>query len=98
MPPYQRVQKTNSGLGLGITSIIIGVLTLGYAFTDWQGVSSGMYGYIYYSEIGLLLMMSAVGIVFGSISTKAENGAGKAGLGISLLALLFTFFLAQFGG
>jgi hypothetical protein len=97
LPPYQRKQG-NPGLGFGITSLIISILTLSYAFTDYQGISSGQYGYIYESEIGLLFILSAVGIVFGSISTKAQNAVGKSGLGISIAAMLFTFYLAQFGG
>lgn len=98
LPPYQKKPATNAGLGFGITSLIVGILTLSYAFIDYQGISSGSYGYIYFSEIGLLFILSAVGIVFGSISTRAENAIGKGGLGVSIAAMLFTFYLAQFGG
>jgi uncharacterized membrane protein len=98
LPPYQKKQASSSGLGLGVTSLVVGILTLSYAFIDYQGISSGTYGYIYYSEIGLLFVLSAAGIVFGSISTRAENAIGKAGLGVSIAAMLFTFFLGQFGG
>ncbi len=97
LPPCQRKQG-NPGLGFGVTSLIISILTISYAFTDYQAISSGQFTYIYQSEIGLLFILSAVGIVFGSISTKAENAVGKSGLGISVAAMLFTLYLALFGG
>ena len=97
LPPYQK-KAPNSGVGFGVTSLIIGILTLSYAFIDFQSINSGEYGYIYFSEIGLLFILSVVGIIFGSISARAENSIGKGGLAVSIFALLFTFYLAQFGG
>ena len=98
LPPYQRKKAANNGLGLGVSSLVVGVLTLSYAFIDYQGISSGAYGYIYFSEIGLLFFLSALGIVLGSVSARAENSVGKGGLGVSIAAMLFTVYLSQFGG
>ena len=97
LPPYQK-KASNQGLGLGITSLIIGVVTLVFAFIDLGGINSGDYGYILQSEIGLLFLMSVAGITFGGISARAENPVGRAGLTLSIGALLFTFYLAQFAG
>lgn len=91
-------RKSNRGLGFGIASLIVGVLTLSYGFIDYDGIANGGYSYIFYSEIGLLLVMSIVGITFGGISTKSNNNVGKAGLIVSLSALVLTLFLSQFGG
>ena len=97
-PTPAQPKRSNPGLGFGISSLIIGILTLSYGFIDYDGISSGGYSYIYYSEIGLLLIMSIVGVVFGGLATRVNNAVGKAGLGVSVAALLFTLFLAQYGG
>lgn len=97
LPPYQK-KASNQGLGLGITSLIIGVVTLVFAFIDLAGIDSGDYAYIFLSEIGLLFLMSVAGITFGGISARAENAVGRAGLTLSIGALLFTFYLTRFAG
>jgi hypothetical protein len=95
LPPYQK-KAANKGLGLGITSLIIGVVTLIFGFIDLNGINSGNYGYILQSEIGLLFVLSLTGITFGGISAREENSVGRSGLTLSIGALLFTFYLAQF--
>lgn len=97
LPPYQK-KASNQGLGLGITSLIIGVVTLVFAFIDLAGIDSGDYAYIFLSEIGLLFLMSVAGITFGGISARAENAVGRAGLILSIGALFFTFYLTRFAG
>lgn len=95
MPPMQ-IQKSKSGLGFGIAGLVLGILALAYGFSDYAAVTDGSYSYILYEEIGILAILSILGIVFGGVSTSRKSPIGMWGLVLSTLALLFTFFLSQY--
>ena len=91
-------KQDKQGLGFGVAGLIVGILALVIGFFDYSLLGNGTYGYILESEIGILTIISIIGIVFGSISTSKKSSIGTWGLVVSILALLFTFFLAQFSG
>jgi hypothetical protein len=83
-------------LGLGIAGLILGILSLGYGLSDFAAISDGTYSYILLEEIGILAIMSILGIAFGAVATGRKSILGLWGLVLSVLALLLTFFLSQF--
>ena len=99
-PAYQvptvPAPKGKSGLGLGIAGLILGILSLGYGLSDFAAISDGTYSYILLEEIGILAIMSILGIAFGAVATGRKSILGLWGLVLSVLALLLTFFLSQF--
>jgi hypothetical protein len=87
---------SNAGLGLGVTALIFAVLSLGIGTYDFASWTSGLYSYIELAEIGLLGVLSILGIIFGAISAGMKSSLGSWALSLSILALLLTFYLSQF--
>ena len=88
--------KQKSGLGLAIAGLILGILALGYGLSDFAAISDGTYSYILLEEIGILSIMSILGIVFGAVATVRKSILGLWGLVLSILAMLLTLFLTQY--
>jgi hypothetical protein len=87
---------SNAGLGLGITGLIFAVLSLGFGIYDFAAWTSGLYSYIELAEIGLLGVMSILGIIFGAISAGMKSLLGSWALSLSIFALLLTLYLSQY--
>ncbi len=92
MPP----PASNSGLGLGITGLIFAVLALGFGIYDYLSWTSGLYSYIELVEIGLLGVMSILGIIFGAISAGMKSSLGSWALSLSIFGFLLTLYLSQY--
>jgi hypothetical protein len=88
--------SSNAGLGLGITGLIFAVLSLGFGIYDFAAWTSGLYSYVELAEIGLLGVMSILGVIFGAISAGMKSSLGSWALSLSIVALLLTFYLSQF--
>jgi uncharacterized membrane protein len=92
MPP----PASNAGLGLGIAGLVFAVLTLAFGFYDFASWSSGLYDYIAVEEIGLLAIMSLLGIIFGAVSAAKKSAVGSCALSLSIFGFLLTMFLSQY--
>jgi hypothetical protein len=86
----------NRGNGLGVTGLVFALLASGFGIYDLASWSSGLYSYVDVTEIGLLFMMSLLGIVFGAIGTAQKSRVGSWALSLSIFSLLLTFYLAQY--
>ena len=97
-PPFVVQKPRGEKIGLSVSAIVISCLALVFGLYDLNAVTSGEYGYIFFSEIGMLLIMSvvAVGLAIPAIVQKARLASGA--LTLSLLALLVTFACARYGG
>lgn len=87
---------SNAGLGLGITGLIFAVLSLGFGIYDFVSWTSGLFSYIELAEIGLLGVMSILGIIFGAISAANKSTLGSWALSISVVGFLLTLYLSQY--
>jgi hypothetical protein len=87
---------SNAGLGPGIIGLIFAVLSLGIGLYDYVSWTSGLYSYIDFAEIGLLGVISILGIIFGAISSAKKSRLGSWALSLSIFGLLLTFYLSQF--
>lgn len=87
---------SNAGLGLGITGLIFAVLSLGFGIYDLAAWTSGLYSYVELAEIGLLGVLSILGIIFGAISSAKKSRLGSWALSLSIFGLLLTFYLSQY--
>lgn len=87
---------SNAGLGLGITGLIFAVLSLGFGVYDYVSWTSGLYSYIDLAEIGLLGVMSILGIIFGAISAGMKSSLGSWALSLSIFGFFLTLYLSQY--
>jgi hypothetical protein len=87
---------SNAGLGLGVIGFIFAVLSLGIGIYDYASWTSGLYSYIDVAEIGLLGVISILGIIFGAISSAKKSTLGTWALSLSIFGLLLTFYLSQY--
>lgn len=87
---------SNAGLGLGITGLIFAVLALGFGIYDLVSWASGLYSYVDLAEIGILGVMSILGIVFGAISAGMKSSLGSWALSLSIFGILLTLYLSQY--
>ena len=97
-PAYVAPVAKPSGQGLGIASLVIGVIGIVLGLVDYGGVTSGSYDYIYNSEIGLLFILSVLSVVFGSIANRRKAPIGRAALIVGLASLVITFMCARYAG
>jgi hypothetical protein len=87
---------SNAGMGVGIAGMIFAVLAFGFAVYDFVFWLSGFYDYIALEEIGLLGVMSILGIILGAISAAKKSTLGSWALSLSIFAFLLTLFLSQY--
>lgn len=97
-PPVAPQEVKKDKYGLSISAMVIASYSIFCGVTDLSGVTSGAYGYIYQSEIGLLVIMSviALGLSIPAVVQKTKLSAGA--LTLSLLSLLIAFSCAAYAG
>jgi predicted RNA-binding Zn-ribbon protein involved in translation (DUF1610 family) len=99
-PPYDYPPDVptlrRSGQGAGIAGLIVGLIGLFFGIYDYSLVQEA-YDYILPEEIGILFILSALGIVFSSVGASRKSSIATGGLVISLLSLFLTFYLASIG-
>jgi hypothetical protein len=97
-PPVAPQVVKKDKYGLSISAMVIAIYTIYCGATDLSGVNSGQYGYIYQSEVGLLLILAVIslGLSIPAVVQKTKLAAGA--LTLSLLALLIAFACGAYAG
>jgi hypothetical protein len=81
------VQK-NSAVGLSISSLIIGVLTIIIGLVDLASIRGNSYDYIEYSEIGILFILSFTSLGLGITAMAKKQLAALPALIVSIIAVV----------
>lgn len=84
-----------SGQGMGTAGLITGIIGLVFGLYDYN-LLQGTFDYLVPEEIGILFILSALGVAFSSVGVSRKSTLGTWGLVISLLSLFLTFYLASF--
>ena len=86
----------SSGLGASITGIIFGAIGLFFLLYDFAQLGSGWFTWVEPAEIGLLSVISALAIVFGSIGSSKKHTLGYVALSAGLVSIVMVLALAQY--
>ena len=99
-PAYEYIpaatRDTKSGQGIGVAGLITGAIGLFFGLYDYNLVQ-GTYDFFAPEEIGMLLVLSALGVVFSAVGVSRKSTIATWGLVISVLSLFMTFYLASLG-
>jgi len=97
-PAAEAVNKnTTQGQGLAITGIVLGAIALVLALLDIIFIWSGEYDYITAEEVGLLFLLSVVGLVFSILALAKKNSLASTATALSGSALFVVLALTIYG-
>lgn len=66
-------QVSKQGLGFGIASLVLGVVSVCFVLADFGLLSSGDYQYIFYSEIGFLFFLFGWPSFWNHLGSKLKS-------------------------
>jgi hypothetical protein len=90
------VQPRKAGRGFAITGIVLGSIALAVLFVDFALIGSGLYEYVLPEEIGFLILVSVLGLVFSILSLLQKHKLATLATVLTGSALFLTFALATY--
>lgn len=89
-------QTADARIGLSITALILGALTIAWGLTDIGLVADGDYAYIADEEIGFLAILGIPALVMGIVAFRRKQRLGTASLVVGIAAVLVVFSAAAY--
>ena len=98
IPMAPPARPNSEKFGLSLSAMLVALYTIFSGVTDLNGVASGVYGFIYASEVGLLFLLSIIslGLSIPAVVQKTKLSAGA--LTLSLIALVLSLACAAYIG
>jgi len=94
---YENSLNIESGLGLSLSSLIVGIIALVIGFVDIGSVNDGTYAFLSNSEIGFLVILSFTALGLGIGASVKKNRFWIASLIVSVISVLTMFVCATHG-
>jgi hypothetical protein len=98
LPGVPMAPPKNEKFGLSLTAMLIAIYGILSGLIDIGSVVSGDYGYIYWSEVGLLTLIAVISLGFSIPAVVQKTRLSSGALTLSLIGLLIAFASAAYGG
>jgi len=94
---YDKSTIVDSGLGLSLSSLIVGIVGIVIGLVDLGTINDGTYVFLSNSEIGLLGIVSLTSLGLGIGASVKKNRFWVASLVVSIISVLVMFACATHG-
>ena len=94
---YNRATDLSRGLGLSLSSLIVGIVGIVIGLVDLGSINDGTYVFLSNSEIGILGIVSLTSLGLGIGASVKKNRFWIASLVVSIISVFVMFACATHG-